>query len=85
MGTEYYNDGDYYVGEFVKGKRNGNGVYYYSDGGTVKNWFQGEWADGNRNGNCLGFFHENGSLNIGEFKEGFMSGKGTCYYNFSPQ
>ena len=80
MGTEYYNDGDYYVGEFVKGKRNGNGVYYYSDGGTIKNWFQGEWADGNRNGNCLGFFHENGSLNIGEFKEGFMSGKGTCYY-----
>ena len=43
-GTETYEDGSSYVGEFKDDLPNGQGTYTYSDGDK----YEGEWKDGKR-------------------------------------
>ena len=45
---EYYQDGSYYEGQMLDGKRHGKGKFYYESGeGGV---YDGEWAGGKING-----------------------------------
>ena len=43
---EVYANGDYYIGEFYKGKRHGYGIYYWANGDI---WY-GKYDGGYRNG-----------------------------------
>lgn len=43
---EVYANGDYYIGEFYKGKRHGYGIYYWANGNI---WY-GKYDGGYRNG-----------------------------------
>jgi serine/threonine-protein kinase len=45
-GKETYQNGDWYEGEFLLGKRNGEGVYHYNDGSE----YRGKWEDNQKNG-----------------------------------
>ena len=65
QGTETYNDGDKYVGEFKDGKRHGQGTYTWSDGRK----YVGEYKDGKWNGQGT-FTYPNGDKYVGEYKDG---------------
>ncbi len=71
FGSEYYVNGNKYVGEFKDGKRNGQGTFIYADG--IK--FVGEY----RNGIPIGrgeTTYVNGDKLIVEYKEGKRNGLG---------
>ena len=66
----YYN-GDVYEGEWKDDKKNGQGIYRFSDGRV----YEGEWKDDNRNG--LGTMTwPNGVVYEGEWKDNKMNGQG---------
>ncbi|KAL0323350.1 UNVERIFIED_CONTAM: hypothetical protein Sangu_1954300 [Sesamum angustifolium] len=83
-GVEFYSNGDFYEGEFHKGKCNGSGVYNY----MVNGRYEGDWVDGDTFAGewCSGQSHgigiqtcADGSCYIGEFKCGVKHGLG-CYH-----
>ena len=41
-GKYYWEDGEYYIGQFKNGLRNGKGIKYYSNG-NIK--YEGNWID----------------------------------------
>ncbi|KAI3460590.1 hypothetical protein Pfo_017253 [Paulownia fortunei] len=45
-GVEFYSNGDFYEGEFHKGRCNGSGVYNY----IVNGRYEGDWVDGRYDG-----------------------------------
>ena len=53
---QFYEGGDYYIGEMIDGQRNGYGIYMYANGDA---WY-GPWKDGKRNGFGL-MIYTNGS------------------------
>ena len=46
FGRQDYVGGDYYIGEFLDGKRHGQGIYFWSNG----NYWYGTFSEGYRNG-----------------------------------
>ena len=73
-GTYKWPNGDLYKGTWVKGKRNGRGVFCFK-----KNWkYSGTFVDDQPDG--FGRLEENGVLFYeGNFKAGAQHGQGTAY------
>ena len=67
-------NGDKYVGEYMDGKRNGQGTYTYPDGAK----YVGEFKDSKRNGQGTYTF-ANGNKYVGEYMDDKRNGQGTSY------
>ena len=65
-----------YAGEFEKGKLNGSGTYYFSDGGC----YIGEWRENLRSGHGEYRFPNKTSY-VGEWREDRFWGKGRYTWN----
>ncbi|KAL9234664.1 hypothetical protein vseg_009510 [Gypsophila vaccaria] len=70
-GVECYSNGDYYEGEFYRGKSSGSGVYNYS----VKGRYEGEWVDGRYDGYGIESWAK-GSRYRGMYRGGLRHGYG---------
>lgn len=70
-----YDNGDRYVGEFRKGKRDGKGTYYYNDGSK----YEGEYRLGKRHGRGT-YASVHGDKYYGEWKDGESHGEGVYQY-----
>jgi hypothetical protein len=64
-GIYYFNNGDYYIGNFKNNKFNGKGVIFYNDGSK----FEGEFVNNKKNG--FGVFYENCDFMDSDKFEGF--------------
>ncbi|KAK2983709.1 hypothetical protein RJ640_002236 [Escallonia rubra] len=74
-GVEFYSNGDFYEGEFHKGKCNGSGVYNY----FVNGRYEGDWIDGRYDGNGIESWSR-GSRYRGQYRQGLRHGHGV--YSF---
>ena len=74
-GKYSYDDGQYYIGEWKNGLRNGKGVQYYKNGDIE---YEGDFVNDKYEGNGK-YIWEDGSYYIGEWKNGLCNGKGTEY------
>ena len=63
------------MGEFIGGKRIGQGTGTYPDGSK----YVGEWRNGSRNGQGTYTF-PNGDKYVGEIEDGILQGQGTYTY-----
>lgn len=70
-GVEFYSNGDYYEGEFHKGKCNGSGVYNYAVNGR----YEGDWIDGRYDGYGVETWAK-GSRYRGQYRQGLRHGYG---------
>ncbi|GER37753.1 phosphatidylinositol-4-phosphate 5-kinase family protein [Striga asiatica] len=88
-GIEFYSIGDFYEGEFHKGRCNGSGVHnYFVNGRYEGDWvdgkfytgdsYAGEWCNGQSHGVGVQTCGD-GSGFIGEFRRGVKHGLG-CYH-----
>lgn len=71
-----YDNGDYYEGNFVDGKRQGQGLYIYASGAI----YQGQWKEGNITGEGT-FNYSDGGVYQGFLENGKRDGKGILQYN----
>jgi len=71
-GNFTYSDGRQYVGEYMKGKRNGQGTVTFKEGAK----HVGEFKDDKANGRGT-LTYPNGDQYVGEFKDGYFNGQGT--------
>ncbi|KAG0501890.1 hypothetical protein HPP92_001962 [Vanilla planifolia] len=74
-GVEFYSNGDFYEGEFHRGKCSGSGVYNFFGKGS----YAGEWVGGQSHGRGVQTCSD-GSCYVGEFKCGVKHGVG--FYQF---
>ena len=58
FGVINYDNGNKYVGELLKGKRHGKGMFIWAEGSGVV-WY-GEWKDGKRDGYGI-YIYDNGA------------------------
>ncbi|KAG6602084.1 Phosphatidylinositol 4-phosphate 5-kinase 1, partial [Cucurbita argyrosperma subsp. argyrosperma] len=70
-GVEFYSNGDFYEGEFHKGKCNGSGVYNYFANGR----YEGDWIDGRYDGYGIESWAR-GSRYRGQYRQGLRHGFG---------
>ena len=70
-GTETWENGRKYVGEFKDGKRYGQGIMTHPDGSK----YTGQWKDGLPNGKGTEIW-EDGTKYVGEFENGKKIGHG---------
>ncbi|KAK6115571.1 hypothetical protein DH2020_007840 [Rehmannia glutinosa] len=70
-GVEFYSNGDFYEGEFHKGRCNGSGVYNY----IVNGRYEGDWVDGRYDGYGIESWAR-GSRYIGQYRQGLRHGYG---------
>ncbi|CAN0892518.1 Phosphatidylinositol 4-phosphate 5-kinase 9, partial [Linum grandiflorum] len=70
-GVEFYSNGDYYEGEFHKGKCNGSGVYNF----FVNGRYEGDWIDGRYDGYGIESWAR-GSRYRGQYRQGLRHGYG---------
>ncbi|GAV84110.1 MORN domain-containing protein [Cephalotus follicularis] len=70
-GVEFYSNGDFYEGEFHKGRCNGSGVYNY----FVNGRYEGDWIDGRYDGYGIESWAK-GSRYRGQYKQGLRHGNG---------
>ncbi|XP_031390530.1 radial spoke head 10 homolog B [Punica granatum] len=71
-GVEFYSNGDYYEGEFYRGRCNGSGVYsYYLASGR----YEGDWVEGKYNGYGIESWAR-GSKYRGQYRQGLRHGLG---------
>lgn len=70
-GVEFYSNGDFYEGEFNKGRCNGSGVYYYFGNGR----YEGDWIDGKYDGYGIESWAR-GSRYRGQYRNGLRHGYG---------
>lgn len=70
-GVEFYSNGDFYEGEFHKGKCNGSGVYNY----FVNGRYEGDWIDGKYDGYGIESWAR-GSRYRGQYRQGLRHGFG---------
>lgn len=70
-GVEFYSNGDYYEGEFHKGRCNGSGVYNYIANGR----YEGDWIDGKYDGYGIESWAR-GSRYRGQYRNGLRHGLG---------
>ncbi|EDO35309.1 predicted protein [Nematostella vectensis] len=85
-GMYQYDNGDFYVGEWRRGKRHGygnlekadEGMYQYDNG----DFYVGEWRRGKRHGYGnlekadASYTHDNGDTYTGQWQAGMRHGKG---------
>ncbi|XP_047307186.1 phosphatidylinositol 4-phosphate 5-kinase 4-like [Impatiens glandulifera] len=74
-GVEFYSTGDFYEGEFHKGRCNGSGVYNYFANGR----YEGDWIDGKYDGYGIENWSR-GSRYKGQYRQGLRHGFG--FYRF---
>lgn len=73
-GRYYFSSGDWYMGEWKKGIREGQGMYFYANGDR----YIGEFKSNKMNG--LGtIYYSDGRKYEGEWMNGRASGQGTMY------
>ncbi|XP_057974759.1 uncharacterized protein LOC131162370 isoform X1 [Malania oleifera] len=70
-GVEFYSNGDFYEGEFHKGRCNGSGVYNY----FVNGRYEGDWIDGRYDGYGIESWAK-GSRYRGQYRQGLRHGFG---------
>ncbi|KAF8405741.1 hypothetical protein HHK36_007818 [Tetracentron sinense] len=70
-GVEFYGNGDFYEGEFHRGKCNGSGVYNY----FVNGRYEGDWIDGRYDGYGIESWAR-GSRYRGQYRQGLRHGYG---------
>ncbi|KAH6759230.1 histone H3 K4-specific methyltransferase SET7/9 family protein [Perilla frutescens var. frutescens] len=70
-GVEFYSNGDFYEGEFHKGRCNGSGVYNY----FVNGRYEGDWIDGRYDGYGIESWSR-GSRYRGQYRQGLRHGYG---------
>ncbi|KAK9162205.1 LOW QUALITY PROTEIN: hypothetical protein Syun_003107 [Stephania yunnanensis] len=70
-GVEFYSNGDFYEGEFHKGRCNGSGVYNY----FVNGRYEGDWIDGRYDGYGIESWAR-GSKYRGQYRHGLRHGFG---------
>ncbi|CAI8597426.1 unnamed protein product [Vicia faba] len=70
-GVEFYSNGDFYEGEFHKGRSNGSGVYNY----FVNGRYEGDWVDGRYDGYGIESWAR-GSRYKGQYRKGMRHGYG---------
>ncbi|TKY74293.1 Phosphatidylinositol 4-phosphate 5-kinase 2 [Spatholobus suberectus] len=70
-GVEFYSNGDFYEGEFHKGRSNGSGVYHY----FVNGRYEGDWVDGRYDGHGIESWAR-GSRYRGQYRQGLRHGFG---------
>ncbi|XAR55587.1 1-phosphatidylinositol-4-phosphate 5-kinase [Bertholletia excelsa] len=70
-GVEFYSNGDFYEGEFHKGRCNGSGVYNY----FVNGRYEGDWIDGRYDGYGIESWAR-GSRYRGQYRQGLRHGYG---------
>ncbi|KAI4307293.1 hypothetical protein L6164_030497 [Bauhinia variegata] len=70
-GVEIYSNGDFYEGEFHKGRCNGSGVYNY----FVNGRYEGDWVDGKYDGYGIESWAR-GSRYRGQYRQGLRHGYG---------
>ncbi|KAL5704278.1 hypothetical protein ACHQM5_022728 [Ranunculus cassubicifolius] len=70
-GVEFYSNGDFYEGEFHKGRSNGSGVYNY----FVNGRYEGDWIDGRYDGYGIESWAR-GSRYRGQYRHGLRHGFG---------
>ncbi|KAK6939850.1 MORN motif [Dillenia turbinata] len=70
-GVEFYSNGDFYEGEFHKGRCNGSGVYNYFANGR----YEGDWIDGRYDGYGIESWAR-GSRYRGQYRQGLRHGFG---------
>ncbi|XP_052201572.1 uncharacterized protein LOC127807610 [Diospyros lotus] len=70
-GVEFYSNGDFYEGEFHKGRCNGSGVYNY----FVNGRYEGDWVDGRYDGYGIESWAR-GSRYRGQYRQGLRHGFG---------
>ncbi|KAK7282741.1 hypothetical protein RIF29_11761 [Crotalaria pallida] len=70
-GVEFYSNGDFYEGEFHRGRSNGSGVYNY----FVNGRYEGEWVDGRYDGYGIESWSR-GSRYRGQYRQGLRHGYG---------
>lgn len=68
-GVEFYSNGDFYEGEFHKGRCNGSGVYNY----FVNGRYEGDWIDGKYDGYGIESWAR-GSRYRGQYRQGLRHG-----------
>ncbi|XVE95449.1 hypothetical protein REPUB_Repub02eG0098300 [Reevesia pubescens] len=71
VGVEFYSNGDFYEGEFHKGKCNGSGVYNY----FVNGRYEGDWVEGRYDGYGVESWSR-GSRYRGQYRQGVRHGFG---------
>ncbi|KAL4479605.1 hypothetical protein ABPG72_004201 [Tetrahymena utriculariae] len=77
---ETYEDGSVYSGEKFKGKRHGNGKFFYADGGL----YEGSWFDGCMEGYGKLYYPSGKLAYEGEWKRDKFTGQGIVY-NDTPE
>ncbi|WOL20025.1 hypothetical protein Cni_G28827 [Canna indica] len=70
-GIEFYSNGDFYEGEFHKGRCNGSGVYNF----FAKGRYEGDWVDGKYDGYGIESWAR-GSRYRGQYRRGLRHGFG---------
>lgn len=70
-GVEFYSNGDFYEGEFHKGRSNGSGVYNF----FVRGRYEGDWIDGRYDGYGIENWSR-GSRYKGQYRQGLRHGHG---------
>ncbi|XP_010471961.1 PREDICTED: uncharacterized protein LOC104751660 [Camelina sativa] len=74
-GVRFFSNGDFYEGEFNKGKCNGSGVYYY----FVNGRYEGDWINGRYDGYGIECWSK-GSKYKGQYKQGLRHGYGVYWF-----
>lgn len=64
-----------YTGQFVDGKKSGNGRFEFEGG-----YYEGDFVDGQFHGYGKYYFADSGKLYEGEFKNNNMDGKGVIIW-----
>ena len=74
--TTYHSEMGYlegrYIGQFVDGRRNGYGVFYFNSGDK----YEGYWVNDKRNGNGTYYFKQEECKYVGDWKNDLRHGKG---------
>ena len=74
-GKYIFENGDYYIGNFSNGVREGLGNQYYKNNELQ---YEGKWKSDMRNGHGL-YYYENGDYFIGFWRDNKKFGKGELY------
>ena len=74
-GKYVFKTGDFYIGQFKNGLREGKGTQYYKN---EKIQYKGNWKNDMRNGSGK-YYYENGDYFIGFWKDNIKIGKGELF------
>ncbi len=71
-----FKSGARYIGEYLKNKKHGQGLFIYPDGSK----YEGSWVDDLREGFGV-YYYVNGDRFEGEWKQHLRHGQGTYYFH----